>query len=97
MDTRGSSHTASTPFMGPSAATRNAAFTSSAVHFFCTWMQGLTLVHFSAQLKRIMWDGGAFRDCLGGVQQVCRRCQGVLRSIRGCSGCMLCQKLLRLS
>jgi hypothetical protein len=32
--------------------------------------QGLTLVHFSAQLKRIMWDGGAFRDCFGGVQEV---------------------------
>jgi len=27
----------------------------------------LTLVHFSAQLKRIMWDRGAFRDCLGDV------------------------------
>jgi hypothetical protein len=29
--------------------------------------QGLTLVHFSAQLKRILWDRGAFRVCLGGV------------------------------
>jgi hypothetical protein len=29
--------------------------------------QGLTLVHFSAQLKRILWDRGAFRGCLGGV------------------------------
>ena len=29
--------------------------------------QGLTLVHFSAQLKRIMWDRGAFRGCVGGV------------------------------
>ena len=26
--------------------------------------QGLTLVHFSAQLKRILSDKGAFRDCL---------------------------------
>ena len=26
-----------------------------------------TLVHFSAQLKRISWDRGAFRGCLGGV------------------------------
>jgi len=25
---------------------------------------GLTLVHFSAQLKRILSDKGAFRDCL---------------------------------
>ena len=29
--------------------------------------QGLTLVHFSAQLTRILSDRGAFRDCLGGV------------------------------
>jgi len=26
-----------------------------------TMRQGLTLVHFSAQLKRILWDRGAFR------------------------------------
>jgi len=32
--------------------------------------QGLTLVHFSAQLKRILWDRGAFRRCLGGVEEV---------------------------
>jgi hypothetical protein len=55
--------------------------------------QGLTLVHFSAQLKRILSDRGAFRDCLG----VFRRCQGILRSIRGCSGYVLCQRRLRLS
>ena len=30
--------------------------------------QGLTLVHFSAQLKRILSDRIAFRDCLGGVR-----------------------------
>jgi hypothetical protein len=29
--------------------------------------QGLTLVNFSAQLKRILWDRGACRGCLGGV------------------------------
>ena len=29
--------------------------------------QGLTLVHFSAQLKRILWDRGACRGCSGGV------------------------------
>jgi len=29
--------------------------------------QGLTLVYFSAQLKRILSDRGAFRDCSGGV------------------------------
>jgi len=32
--------------------------------------QGLTLVHFSAQLERILWDRGAFRGCLEGVWQV---------------------------
>ena len=26
-----------------------------------------TLVHFSAQLQRILSDRGAIRDCLGGV------------------------------
>jgi hypothetical protein len=35
-DTRGSSATASTPFMGPAAASRNAALTSSAKVFFST-------------------------------------------------------------
>ena len=30
-------------------------------------VQGLTLVQLSAQLKRIMWDRGAIRGCLGGV------------------------------
>jgi len=29
--------------------------------------QGLTLVLFAAQLKRFLWDRGAFRGCLGGV------------------------------
>ena len=29
--------------------------------------QGLTLVHFSAELERILWDRGAFRTHLGGV------------------------------
>ena len=55
--------------------------------------QGLTLVHFSAQLKRILWE----RVLAGVVQGVLRRCQGVLRSVSGCSGCILCQKRLRLS
>jgi hypothetical protein len=44
--------------------------------------QGLTLVHFSAQLKRILWDRGAFRDCLGGVLEVSggiKEYQGVSR------------------
>ena len=34
---------------------------------------------------------------LGVVFGVIRRCQGVLRCIRGCLGCILCQKRLRLS
>jgi len=29
--------------------------------------QGIALVHISTQLKRNLWDMGAFRDCLGGV------------------------------
>jgi len=34
--------------------------------------QGLTLVHFSAQRKRILCDRGAFKDHVGGVQEVSR-------------------------
>jgi len=33
-------------------------------------MQGLTLVHFSAQRKRILWNRVAFRVFLGGVHEV---------------------------
>jgi len=43
--------------------------------------QGPTLVHFSAQLRRIVWDRGSMkglsRDCLGGLREyygVCRMC-----------------------
>jgi hypothetical protein len=38
-------------------------------------VQGLTLVHFSAQRERFEWDRGAFRGCSGGVKGnygVCR-------------------------
>jgi len=55
--------------------------------------QGLTLVHFSAQRKRFLWD----RGCIEGLF---RGCSGGLRGsggIRGCVGCILCQKRLRLS
>jgi len=30
-------------------------------------VQGLKLVHFSAQLKRVVWDRAAFSNGLGGV------------------------------
>jgi len=36
----------------------------------CTAGQGLTLVHFPAQLQHIMLDRGALRNCLSGVQEV---------------------------
>jgi len=29
--------------------------------------QGLTLVHFSAQLKRFVWDSGCIRGYVGGI------------------------------
>jgi len=38
-----------------------ASFTTSAHH------QGLTFVHFSAQLERTLWDRGALRGCVGGA------------------------------
>jgi hypothetical protein len=42
----------------------------------------LTLVHFSAQLKRILWDRGALRGWLVGVYEVSggiKENQGVFR------------------
>ena len=45
---------------------------------YSTRSQGLTLVHFSAQRKRFLWDRGA-------VLRGCSECaQGVLVGIRGC-------------
>jgi len=44
--------------------------------------QVLTLVHFSAPLKRILWDRGALRGCLVGVEEVSggnEEYQGVFR------------------
>jgi len=32
--------------------------------------QGLTLLHFSAQLQRFLWDRGCIQGCLGGVYPV---------------------------
>jgi hypothetical protein len=48
------------------------------------WRQGLTLVRSSAQLKRILWDRGAFRGCFGCVQEVSRASkeyQGVFQGV----------------
>ena len=51
---------------------------------------GAYTVHVSAQLKRCLWYRGhirgLFRECLEGVG-----------GIRGCLGCILCQKRLMLS
>jgi len=56
--------------------------------------QGLTLVLFSAQRKRLLWNWGCiwglFTGCLGGVCEV-------LGGVGGCQGCILSQKRLRLS
>jgi hypothetical protein len=43
------------------------------------WGQGLTLVHFSAQLERFVWDRGARRDCVA-------RIKGVLGGVKGVKG-----------
>jgi len=56
--------------------------------------QGLTLVHFSAQHKRFLWDRRCIHRSFEGLFVVC---QGVSGGIQGCSGCILCQKRLRLS
>ena len=42
--------------------------------------QGLTLVHFSAQLERFVWDRGC-------AQGMCSPCKG---GVKGCSGCVGC-------
>jgi len=41
--------------------------------------QGLTLVHFSAQLKRFLWHRGC-------IQGLCRGCLGGVRGYQGVSG-----------
>jgi hypothetical protein len=60
--------------------------------------QGLTLVHFSAQLKRFLRDRGGigvtFEDCLGGCFAGAREVSG---GVGGCKGCISCQIRLRLS
>jgi hypothetical protein len=55
-----------------------------------TARQGLTLVHFSAQLERFVWDRGACRGCSGGVEELSEGCGGYLR-------CILRHKRLMLS
>jgi hypothetical protein len=56
--------------------------------------QGLTLVHFPAQLKHFLWDRGCieevFMGCLAGVQEVSR---GITEDAEH----FLCRKRLKLS
>ena len=54
------------------------------------FVQGLTIVHFSAQLKRFLWNRGCMKGLLRG-------CLGGVMGHGGCVGCVLCQKRLRLS
>jgi len=44
--------------------------------------QGLTLVHFSAQLERFVWDRGY-------AEWLCNLCEGVVRGCSGCVGCFI--------
>ena len=57
--------TAVTP--APAAATAAAAAAAEEGDERAARGQGITLVHFSAQLKRILWDRGACRGCLWDV------------------------------
>ena len=52
------------------------AVTAAAASFGRPSNQGVTLVHFSAQLKRFLWD----RGCMEGVFR------GRLPGVRGCWG-----------
>jgi len=54
--------------------------------------QGLTLVHISAQLKRILWNWGAVRGYLGGVWE-----SGGIKEYQGVFRVYLRQKWLSLS
>ena len=53
-------------------------------------IRGLHSSTFRLNVSAFCGIGGAFKGCLGGVQEV-------LGGIRGCSGCILCQERLRLS
>jgi hypothetical protein len=55
-----------------------------------TLLQGLTLVHSSAQLKRLPCDEGC---CWG----LFKGCTGLVGGVRGVYGVILCQKRLKLS
>ena len=61
------------PLMLGTSATEGAAVRGLGAMGETAGHQGLTLVHFSAQLKHILWDRGACRGCTG----VFRRCLGV--------------------
>jgi hypothetical protein len=70
------------PCMAPAALLRMAVDTEFSPATSTT-DQELTLVHFSAQSKRFLWD----RGCIYELSQ----------GFRGCLRCVLCIKWLRLS
>ena len=78
----------SAPARSPSPYTSDGS-----VRIWLATNQGLTLVHFSAQLKRMLWDRCAIRGCLGGVYDV----SGGIQEYQGVFVVILCQKWLRLS
>jgi hypothetical protein len=53
-------------------------------------VHGLTLVHFSAQRKRCLWDRGC-------IEVLYKGCEGLSGGMSEYMGCILCQKRLRLS
>jgi len=61
-----------------------------ALRFSSSRKQGLTLVHFSAQLERFLWDRGARRGCVARVKGVLRGCLLYVR-------CFCVSKRLKLS
>ena len=58
------------PWEGTAAYTRPPTEADTGAPRCSACCQGLTLVHFSAQLERILWDRGAFRGCLQVVWEV---------------------------
>ena len=61
------------------------------------FVQGLTLVHFSVQRKRFVWDRGCIEGLFTGHFAGVRRCRGVLTGCWGFKRCISCQIRLRLS
>ena len=79
--------TSPSPTAAPAPSAPDTAGAAAAVSAVSAANQGLTLLQISTQRKRFLWN----RGCIYGLLR------GYLRGIRGCLGCYLCQKRLKVS